>query len=207
MRSINSGNQGLRLDMRNNGQVDVSYFALSRPDGFYASRGVFAVDEMGAEIAASPLYNRTKIYLIYYEGTSTVACGNGQSPGHFSAIYLRGAPPGAPPCDTFALASSATGPAGYLEWSAIHEIGHNLGFVNSCATNYTTFIPGHTGDDPTDLMWARRDASDTRSWRPSVLDPGQDDYYGASVPGTCPRNMFLSAFLEPSQGTQLPVGF
>jgi hypothetical protein len=60
----------------------------------------------------------------------------------------------------------------------------------------------HTGDNPRDLMYAG-----PQQWAPAFLDPGEDDYYGASVPPACEYNLFLSAFLEPRDGNQLPENF
>ena len=202
-----SGVQRIRFDERLDGAIDVSFFALSREDNYYASMGSSAASAIGNEIRAAPLYEARKIYLVYYDGTnSAVSCGSGQRPGHFSALFMHAAAPGFLPCDTKAYAATATSPANYHEWAAVHEIVHNLGFVHSCAP-HSSIVSGHTSDGPSDLMWVRTDASDGRIWASTAVDPGNDDYYGANVPAACPLNLFFSAFLEPTHGTQLPPGF
>jgi len=206
-RGANSGAQGLRLDERLDGSIDVSFFPLALKDNDYASLGVRAVDAMAAEIRASGLYDPRKIFIIYYDGGNSSYCGSGQLGGHFSALYLRAARPGYAPCDFMPFAAEPTSPAAYHEWGAIHEIVHNLGFVQKCAPHHNSYDPTHTGDDPSDLMWGPTSASDTRAWAPTVVDPGEDDYYGANVPAACSLNLFASAFLEPNHGSQLPPGF
>jgi hypothetical protein len=207
MTGATTGAQRLRVDEAADGLFDVTYFPLSRNDAFYSSQGLLALNAMAAEIQVTALYYSNKLFYIYYEGGSPVACGGGMLGGHFSAMYLHGTPPGFAPCDTTAFAISPTAPARYPEFVFPHEILHNLTFVQPCATHYAAFSPNHTGDDPNDLMWARISATDTRGWTPTSIDPGNDDYYGASVPVGCSLNLFNSAFLEPNHGNQLPAGF
>lgn len=206
-RGANSGGQGLRLDERLDGSLDVSFYALSQADSTYAALGAGALGAMAAELRASPLYDQRKIFLIYYDGGNSAVCGLGLNGGHFSALFIHGAPRGTLPCDYIAFAAAATSPAGYHEWGAIHEVVHNLGFVQPCARHYNAYDPHHTSDNPADLMWGPSSASDVRVWAPTSIDPDEDDYYGANVPSGCSLNLFASAFLEPSHGNQLPAGF
>jgi hypothetical protein len=205
--AASSGAQHPRLDQRLDGSVDVAFYRLVGNDSDYSSLGSQAVSAMGAEIRGSPLYDARKVFLIYYEGGNNAFCGSAQSGGHFSALYVHGTPPVGLPCDTRAFASSPTAPAAYHEWSAAHEIVHNLGFVQDCAPNYNADGRHHTANDPTDLMWSSNPGSTPQPWVPTRVDPGDDDYYGANVRATCPLNLFFSAFLEPTHGTQLPAGF
>lgn len=206
-KASSSGAQHPRLDQRLDGSIDVTFYRLRENDSHYSSRGSQAVSVMGTEILGSPLYDPRKVFLIYYEGGNNASCGSGQYPGHFSALYVHGTPPVGLPCDTRPFASSPTAPAGYHEWGAAHEIVHNLGFVQDCAPDHRADSGHHTTSDPTDLMWAASPGSPPQPWRPTRVDPGDDDYYGANVRATCTLNLFFSAFLEPTHGTQRPAGF
>lgn len=136
-------------------------------------------DELERELRTAGLVVPGKLYAVYYDGSSTFACGGGAwppaLPGQVGALYLRGAPPGAPPCATNAFTSPG-GPPGYLEFAMLHELLHTLGFVATCAPHHT--LAGHVSDDPTDLMYAG-----PLAWRPSALDVGRDDYFGHSRGG------------------------
>jgi hypothetical protein len=56
-----------------------------------------------------------------------------------------------------------------MDFAAVHEVLHSLGYVAKCAKNY---YGDHTSDDPRDIMYAG-----TQPWVPSLLDVGRDDYY------------------------------
>jgi hypothetical protein len=103
------------------------------------------------------------------------------------AIYLKGRPPGAPPCATNALATAPDAPR-YHEFGLLHELFHALGAVASCAPHHTQ--AGHVLDAPTDLMYAG-----PLPWRPAALDVGRDDYF-AHGNADC-LDLARSAFLEP----------
>ena len=67
-----------------------------------------------------------------------------------------------------------------LEYAALHESLHALGFVPTCAAH--EYRAGHVSDDPDDLMWA----GDT-NWMPdgfatAALDENDDDYFETSDP-------------------------
>jgi VCBS repeat-containing protein len=173
-----TGGRRLRVDTAG-GQLDISFFRLSRTDAEIASHGAFVRDEIEAELTAAGFSAPGKIYGVYYDGSSTFACGGGAwpptLPGTVAALYLQGEPPGAPPCSTNPFASPG-GPPGYLQYAMIHEIFHTMGIVPTCAPHHT--LAGHVSDSPTDLMYAGDEP-----WTPSTLDVGRDDYFGARIPG------------------------
>jgi hypothetical protein len=156
-------------------------------------------DKIEADLKASGLVVAGKIYAVYYDGASTYACGGGAwppvLPGVVAALYLHGAPPGAPPCDTNQFHSPGED-AGYLDFAMIHELMHTLGFVPSCAPHFT--LAGQVSDSPHDLLYAG-----PSPWYPTTLDVGHDDYFDAHIPG-CPDfsdSPYLESFSSVSVTT------
>lgn len=197
-----SGSQSIRYDESIENLVDVSFSSLPEDDAHYANMGVFARDALEVDVAAAGFDDPRKMYLVYYDGTNPDACGGAPPLGigaHIAALYLRGTPPGAPPCESNPFATTNSSPAGYWEWSAAHELIHGFGYIHSCSPHH---FHAHTNDNPQDLMYAGDEP-----WTPTGVDPGQDDYYGANVPAVCPRNLFNSAFLFPQQGDEVPPEF
>ena len=139
-----------------------------------------------------------KIYAVFWDGGSNFACGGGAWPptlvGNVAAMYLRGTPPGAPPCDTNILGASATTP-GYLEFAMLHEVMHTLGLVATCAPH--EHGSGHVSDSNTDLMW-----QGPQPWMPDTLDIGHDDYFQAGNPNCL--DLSNSAFLSPLPASPNP---
>jgi hypothetical protein len=157
------------------GQLDVTFVRLPRTDAEIAARGAFVRDELEALLRAGGQVAADKLYAVYYDGSSTWSCGGGAwpptLPGVVAAMYLKGRPPGAPPCETNALAAPGA-PPGYLDYAMLHELLHTLGAVPTCAPHHHQ--AGHVSDREDDIMWAGSGA-----WQiPGRLDPGRDDYYG-----------------------------
>lgn len=157
------------------GALDITFVRLPLSDAEIASRGAFVRDEIERLLRGAGHVTADKLYAVYYDGSSTYSCGGGAwpptLPGVVAAMYLRGRPPGAPPCDTNALAAQGA-PPGYLDYAMLHELLHSLGAVPTCAPNQ--HLAGHTSDRPDDIMWAG-----TGRWEiPGRLDPGRDDYFG-----------------------------
>lgn len=185
-----AGGSHLRLDTCD-GELDVTFVRLDKTDGEIAARGAYVRDEIEALMRAAGQIADDKIYPVYYDGSSTYSCGGGAWPpalrGQVAALYLHGAPEGAPPCDTNPFAGAGD-PPGYLEFAMLHEIVHTLGMVAEAAPNHN--LSGHTGDSPTDLMY-----SGVSPWQPSVLDIGQNDYFAH---GQAWPDLSKSAFLDPT---------
>jgi hypothetical protein len=188
-----TGGPVLRLDTFA-GELDVTFVRLDRSDAELASRGAFVRDEIELELARRGLLVPTKLYAVYYDGSSNYSCGGGAWPpglvGQVGAMYLKGAPPGSIPCATNRLAEGG-GPPGFFEFGMLHELLHTLGFVAQCAPHHTR--AGHASDNPNDLMWA----GDAPWQLPPRLDIGRDDYYGhGSV--DCP-DLARSPYLTSSE--------
>jgi hypothetical protein len=169
-----AGGANLRLDVFR-GELDVTFVRLQRSDAELAARGAFVRDEIEAELTRRGLVVSSKVYAVYYDGSSTWSCGGGawppRLPGRVAAMYLRGEPPGAPACATNRFAGPGD-PPGYFEFGMLHELLHTLGFAAECATHH--HLAGHVRDNPNDLMWA----GDAPWQLPPRLDIGRDDYYG-----------------------------
>jgi hypothetical protein len=194
-----TGGRGLRLDTFQ-GQLDVTFLRMARTDAQAESR----LDLMKEELSAAGFRTPDRIYALYYDGGSAFTCGGGGggvSPrldGAVTAIFLRGTPPGAPPCASNALGLD---PPGYFEFAMLHEIVHTMGFVPPCAPHITA--RSHVSDSRFDLMWtgdAPWGVNEPSSMR---LDVGRDDYYEVRIPG-CP-DLAGSRFLEGG-GARLTIG-
>jgi hypothetical protein len=168
-----TGGANLRLDTYQ-GSLDVSFFRLTATDATVASRGAFVREAVQEELQAAGFNRPDRIYAVYYDGSSTYACGGAFWPpqlnGNAIVMYLRGRPPGAV-CETNPFAA-ATSPPGYWEYAMLHDILHGLGMVPTCAPHH--HLAGHVSDFANDLMWAG-----SAPWQfPARLDIGRDDYYG-----------------------------
>ena len=155
--------------------LDVTFVRLPRTNADIAARGAFVRDELERLLREAGHIVQDKLYAVYYDGSSAYACGGGAwpptLPGAVAAMYLRGRPPDATPCEANSLAAPGA-PPGYLDYAMLHELLHTLGAVPSCAPHH--HLAGHTSDRPDDIMWAG-----TGAWQiPGRLDPGRDDYYG-----------------------------
>lgn len=195
-----SGGSAMRLDTCD-GELDVTFFVLDKTDAEVEATGAYVREEIEAAMVRAGRIAPNKLYAVYYDGSSTYACGGGAFPpalvGRVGALYLRGTPPGAPPCpDNFAAAPT---PAGYLEHAMLHELVHSLGLVATCGT--TSDGAGHATDDPSDLMY-----SGPQPWFPMQLDPGNDDYWLHDDPECL--DLATSALLEPMpEDAWLPDGW
>lgn len=185
-----TGGRRLRLDTYR-GQPDITFVRLPERDARLASHGVNSRDEIEALLRAMGFKASSKLYEVFYEGSSTV-CGGGAwppaLPGHVAVVDVRGTPPGYPGCDTNPFAVPGK-PAGYREMDELHEILHTLGMVPDCAPH--SIHNGHVNDSPTDLMYQGPQPWDTSHM---VLDFGRDDYFDAHVAGCI--DFSQSAFLE-----------
>jgi len=200
-----TGGPRLRLDT-SGGELDVTFVRLARNDAEIAAQGAYVRDELERLLAAAGLAHEAKLYAVYYDGTSTYACGGGAWPpavnGRVAAMYLHGLPAGPIPCDANRLAGPGE-PPGYLDIAMLHELVHTLGFVATCAPHHT--LNGHASDSPNDLMW-----SGDAPWQlPPRLDIGRDDYYGHGR-ADCPdlaRSPFMTSVPAPPPPRLVAAGF
>ena len=178
-----TGGQALRLDTHE-GALDVTFLRLDQTDAEVAAQGAFVRDLLEDELDAAGFDDPDKLYAVYYDGTSTFACGGGAwpptLPGNVAAMYLNGLPAGPVPCASNPFASASQPPT-YQEFAMLHEIMHTLGFVPTCSPNH--WRAGHVSDEPNDLMWAGDGPWVPGGWGAVVLDEGNDDYFEAGVDG------------------------
>jgi List-Bact-rpt repeat protein len=171
-----TGGRAMRVDTIQ-GDLDVTFTRLPRPDAFYAAKGVFLRDAIDNELKAAGLTDDRKIYLVYYDGSNTAVCGGGAWPptlrGNVAAVYMRATFGAGFLCYTPALSLSGLQ---IMDYAGLHEVMHTIGLVATCAPHHTR--SGHVSDSPSDLMYAGDEP-----WTPSVLDVGRDDYFDAPVVG------------------------
>jgi hypothetical protein len=182
-----TGGRGIRLDTYQ-GQLDVSFFRLATTSGAATPRPVVAIS---TELAAAGFSAPDKIYAVYYDGASTLACGDGGGP--YPSMYLTGSDSRS---GTRCTGSFGVSPPGYFDFALLHELVHSLGYVPSCAPHAAS---QHVSDSPYDLMWGG--GSPWASLPDMQLDIGRDDYFEARIPG-CP-DLSGSRFLEGGGG---PLG-
>ncbi len=223
--SIQTNGRTLRLDTRD-GVLDVGFVRLTKSDVELRGTGniaevatgwVYVRDRIEQDLRQLGALRPGKLYAVYYGGSTPWACGGGAWPpanvGQVAGLYLHGAPPGAPPCDTIELgAQDATAP-GYLEYAMVHELFHSLGFVADAAPH--EHAEGHSSDGTPgmarDLMYAVRPGTNDPLWdtfHPEglILDIGRDDYLDHGR--TDVLDLARSAFLEPlPSDASLPPGW
>jgi len=190
----------IRFDLYQ-GDLDVSFFELSRPDSEMRLFGSFVVSEIERELAGAGVIQPDKRYLIYYDGSAAaLVCGGAAWPptigGQVAAIYLRNCPA--------ELASRPNDSPGYWEFAALHDLLHTLGIVSSAAPHHTANSWGHV-PEPEDLMYG----GGTSPWEPTTVDVNGDDYFAPNLPDGL-SNLATNVFMEPVAATivaaSAPVG-
>ena len=83
-----TGGRVLRLDT-SGGSLDVTFHRLARSDEDIAGRGASVRDAVEADLKAAGFNAPNKIYAVYYDGTSTHACGGGAWPPELPATWPR----------------------------------------------------------------------------------------------------------------------
>jgi hypothetical protein len=175
------------------GSLDVTFVRLGQTDKQLAANGVFIRDVIERELKGVGFSAPDKLYAVYYDGSSTAACGGGAwppvLPGNVGAVYLRGTFGAGFPCYDPTL--SRTG-LQIMDFAVLHELLHTMGLVAACAPHHTR--SGHVSDSPADLMYAG-----DQPWHPAVLDVGHDDYFDTGG-GSCldlARSNYLESAVPP----------
>lgn len=189
-----TGGPNLRMDTYL-GALDISFVRLTQDDATIASRGAFVREAVQDGIRTAGFEKADRIYAVYYDGSSTYACGGAFWPptlqGSAVVMYLRGRPPGAD-CSQNGFAAAGAPPT-YWEYAMLHDLLHGLGLVATCAPNH--HLAGHVSDFANDLMWAG-----SQPWLfPAKLDIGRNDYYGHGRTD-CPdlaRSPYLTSAAPP----------
>ena len=164
------------------GELDVTFYRLSVVEDSITVEVAYVRDRLERELRQDGVIGLHKQYMVFYDGGSTWSCGGGAWPpllkGVVSAVYLKGTPPNAAPCNSNILGASAIAP-GYLEFAMLHEFVHTIGLAAGCALNH--HLNGHVSDYSNDLMWSGDEPWDL----PATLDIGGDDYFRHANNG-CP---------------------
>ncbi|MEO8702947.1 MAG: hypothetical protein ABI867_23075 [Kofleriaceae bacterium] len=213
----------LRFDTTG-GLLDIGFARLGKTDA--AMRGTdpanetietgiaFVRERIEREL---PALARNKLYAVYYEGTSSYACGGGAYPpvifGRVGAMYLRAQPPGeSVPCgDSRPWGQPSLVPS-YVDYGILHELVHSLGLVPDASPNEHS--SGHVfdvaaGEPARDLMYSQRPGMPDPFWgvddpRGLVIDIGNDDYFNAPTPG----DLATSSVIAPlSVNAHRPLGW
>jgi hypothetical protein len=199
--SSRTGGTAFRFDTCG-GALDITFHRLAESDAEIASHGRNARDHLESRLAAAGFDLANKLYLAYYEGTSSFTCADAAYPpglvGRAAVVYLDGNPDAPVPCRTNPFAPREDAP-GFMELAVLHELFHLVGAAGSCAPSFTSY--GHVDDGPGDLMYQGE-----LPWAPTTIDIGNDDYYGHGLPDCV--DVATSVFLDPLPASAtLPPGW
>lgn len=170
-------------------RLDISFLKSTRSDAANAAHGTQMLSRLYAEVRAAGFDDPDTKYLIYYDGTNRLTCGEAMQGGPAAVLYLKGSVDGRSCGDGFSLGH---GPRpGFWEFAMLHEVIHTLGMVDSDAPHHYDSSPWHV-QDAADLMH-----SGGGLWTPTLLDRDNDDYYGLAVPAGV-RNLMNDPILVPA---------
>lgn len=189
-----TGGYTLRFDTHG-GNLDIGFHRLSFDEATIAAKGAFVVSEIDRVMREAGLLAGNKIYLVYYDGTSTYACGGAawppSVPGQVAAMYLKGRPNGGNCGAGFVL--SPTSPPFYWEFAALHDLLHTFGIVSRSAPHHQNEYPAHVPEQ-NDLMF-----SGPGGWiidGSTLIDVGNDDYFGDDLASGLP-SLDTSPYVAP----------
>lgn len=191
----------LRLDTAG-GLLDIGFFRLAKTDeqmrgtdpnnNTIENGTAFVRERIELELEAQGLIAENKLYAVYYDGTSSWACGGGAYPplivDRVGAMYLRGMPIGQTvPCGMARPWGQSTLVPSYVDYGMLHEVVHSMGIV--AMTSPHQHSTGHVFDigqsSPNrDLMYSPRAGMNDPGWATDtglVIDLGSDDYYNAGA--------------------------
>lgn len=177
------------------GKLDIVYFKSLKTNAEIAARGAFVVTELYGQLREAGFNDPNKRYLIYYNGTSTYACGGALVDGQAAAMYLRAVLSSGASClgQSFAPANA---PPGYWEFAMLHDSFHIGGIVDRFAPNHYNPNPYHV-NDIADLMH-----NGLGGWSPTVVDSTTRNYYGDNVPAGV-RNLRNDPILIPAPASAM----
>jgi hypothetical protein len=107
------------------GTLDITFFRSQKTDAQIASFGRFVLNVLYAELKAAGFDRPEAKYLIYYDGSNPLTCGNALQDGPAAAVYLRGSRGGKSCGGSFVFRPGD--PPGYWEFAMLHEVLHTLG--------------------------------------------------------------------------------
>ncbi len=199
--ALKAEGKSLRFDTYDGGKLDVTFLQVPRTDAQMGAPPSSVRKELDEQLYLHGFDSLKKMYLVYYGGDGE-NCGRGawppSLPGNVAAMYIGAASE----CRTVPFAAGSEPPA-FLEFLALHEALHVLGFVPSCAPHHA--LAGHVNDSVQDVMYSSDTDGDLLG-QPSTLDVNLDDYLGRAVPNCL--DLSNSAFLDPlPAGAEAPPGW
>ena len=210
------------------GAVDIGFVRLSvtdaemkgtDPGNNSIDTGIaFVRERIERELGARGMIAPNKLYAVYYEGSSSWACGAGAWPplitARVGAMYLKGVPFGTSiDCGAPAWGRASLVP-GYQDYAMLHEIVHTLGFVPDGAPN--EHASGHifeplVPNTARDLMYSPRAQAADPPWGifeadGPLLDINSDDYF--RTPSTTDLDLESSSVIAPlAPDARRPIGW
>jgi hypothetical protein len=183
--------RSIRYDVADGG-LDITFVRLPRTDAAYYAYGNAIRDSLEKDLKAVGWNQANVMLLAFYDGRHIERCGSSAQPGYYpgnlAGIYLKGLPNFVVPCASNPFAATPTATPTYWEFLTLHELFHAIGLVGATAPGFTA--PGHTGVDPTDLMYAG-----SQPWRPATVDVSKTNYYNPTgLPANVP-NFATSPFV------------
>ncbi|PKG38861.1 hypothetical protein [Psychromonas sp. Urea-02u-13] len=186
-----SGKQ-LRLDLQDNGDVDITYWPMTETNAELHQYQWGMRDKIVDKLKQTDWYNPDKLYVIYFEGSHYLACGDkATNGGHVIELYLQDPEPNAGyVCSTDSFTANEH-VNGFNEYLLIHKVIRVLG-VNEEPTDT------NTGND----VMSYPHSIVGELWAPEFVDFNNDDYFMHS--DTNKVDILYSAFLLPNDGSELP---
>lgn len=174
------------------GRLDISYFKSTKTREELSQSGVSTLVLLANEIVTQGFNRSNKKYMMIYDGPSHSGCGGAFAGSTFGAMYLQMVT-NSYSCASQELTGDPSKPPGYWEFAILHDIVHMLGkgYVEAGAPNHDNIIIWHTKDSCNDLMYG---GGLDCGWSPTIVDIGQDDYYGENVPDGL-QNLLVEAWL------------
>lgn len=173
------GDRGFRFDL-SAGTTEISRLRTSLTSDEIAMQANNDVDALARRLIADGYGDTSKIYLVYADGVDAGSlCGlnvGGHAWPEFSLVFAGSCSPNA------GYRPDSTGDWQHLGAArvTVHELLHAMGASSSCGRDAS--FGGHVGD-PRDIMYPtdRTDGTGAAvAGAASVLDAGNDDYWGRS---------------------------
>ncbi|MBA3498732.1 MAG: hypothetical protein M4D80_34615 [Myxococcota bacterium] len=217
----------LRFDTTS-GLVDIGFVRLSSTDAQLKGSDpgnntidtgiAFVRERIERELTNRAMIAPNKAYAVYYEGSSSWACGAGAWPplitARVAAMYLKGVPFGTTiDCGAPAWGRASLAP-GYTDYAMLHEIVHTAGFVPDASPH--EHASGHIFEPLTpttsrDLMYSPRAQTNDPPWdifaaEGLLLDVNNDDYFNTPAPADL--DLATSSLLAPlAPNARRPIGW
>lgn len=184
-----SGGKQLRLDLQNNGDVDITYWPMTETNAALHQSHLGMRDTIEDKLKQTDWYNPNKLYVVYFEGSHFETCGDGPTNGgHVVDFYLHNPESNIGYVCTTEQFSSNDDVHGFVEYILIHKVVRMLGAY-------------YVMDSVKDLMSPPYKIYQ-EPWIPEFIDFNNDDYFTHTDSDKV--DILYSAFLLPNDGDELP---